>query len=152
MSTYRLTSPKRAAIAFAALATFCAVSPAFADETVAVSLAGERGGEMAIKLDRVSVAAGSVTFHVVNSAMNTPHEMVLVKADGPDTKLVVDAKTDRVSEAVLTSEGEVGGLKAGQSGDLTVTLKPGNYILICNLKGHYAAGMHTAFTVTAAAG
>lgn len=152
MSTHRLTSTKRAALVIAALAAFCAVSPAFAAETVAVSLVGERGGEMAIKLDHASMPAGTITFHVLNSAMNTPHEMVLLKANSADAKLDVDAKTNRVSEAALPSEGEVSGLKAGQSGDLTVKLEPGNYVLICNLKGHYAAGMHTSFTVTAAAG
>lgn len=152
MSIHRLISPKRAVLAIAALSAFCAVSPAFAAETVAVSLVGERGGEMAIKLDHASMPAGQITFHVVNSAMNTPHEMVLVKADSPDAKLAVDAATNRVNEKALTSEGEVGGLKAGQSGDLSVKLEPGNYMLICNVKGHYAAGMHIAFTVTAAAG
>ena len=27
-------------------------------------------------------------------------------------------------------------------------LAAGNYVLVCNLPGHYKAGMHTAFTVT----
>ncbi len=27
-------------------------------------------------------------------------------------------------------------------------LKPGNYVLFCNVSGHYAAGQHIPFTVT----
>ena len=27
------------------------------------------------------------------------------------------------------------------------TLAAGNYVMVCNLPGHYKAGMHTAFTV-----
>jgi uncharacterized cupredoxin-like copper-binding protein len=29
-------------------------------------------------------------------------------------------------------------------------LKPGKYMLFCNVQGHYAAGQHTVFTVTKA--
>jgi uncharacterized cupredoxin-like copper-binding protein len=36
----------------------------------------------------------------------------------------------------------------GQTGHMTVNLKPGRYMLFCNLPGHYAAGQHTMFTVT----
>ena len=30
---------------------------------------------------------------------------------------------------------------------LTLTLKPGHYVLICNLPAHYKAGQHVDFTV-----
>jgi len=32
-------------------------------------------------------------------------------------------------------------------GELTVTLDAGQYQLVCNLPGHYQAGMHTTFIV-----
>jgi uncharacterized cupredoxin-like copper-binding protein len=32
--------------------------------------------------------------------------------------------------------------------ELIVTLDSGNYQLVCNLAGHYEAGMHTSVTVT----
>jgi uncharacterized cupredoxin-like copper-binding protein len=35
----------------------------------------------------------------------------------------------------------------GASGWVTVTLPPGRYELVCNLPGHYAAGMYTQLTV-----
>ena len=32
---------------------------------------------------------------------------------------------------------------------LTLSLPPGQYALICNIPGHYMAGMHAALTVSA---
>lgn len=120
---------------------------AFAAETVSVQLVGERGGQMAIKLDKTEVPAGEVTFEVANVAANTPHEMVVIKLDKPGEMLKVDPAKNRVDEKTLMSMGEVSDLKAGQSGKLTVNLKPGSYELICNIKGHVAAGMVAMFTV-----
>ena len=51
-------------------------------------------------------------------------------------------------EAVERSE--PGSLEPGAPGavrDLTVQLKPGRYILFCNMEGHYMAGMHTELVV-----
>jgi uncharacterized cupredoxin-like copper-binding protein len=36
---------------------------------------------------------------------------------------------------------------AGQSGDLTVDLPAAAYALVCNLAGHYQAGMYADFSV-----
>jgi len=36
----------------------------------------------------------------------------------------------------------------GASGWVTVTLAPGQYELVCNLAGHYTAGMYAQLTVT----
>jgi uncharacterized cupredoxin-like copper-binding protein len=36
----------------------------------------------------------------------------------------------------------------GESGKMTLDLKPGMYMLFCNITGHYAAGQHTVFRVT----
>jgi uncharacterized cupredoxin-like copper-binding protein len=52
--------------------------------------------------------------------------------------------------------GEIGEFPPGQTGQAILTLKPGKYVLICNLvteengqlESHYAFGMRTAFTVT----
>jgi uncharacterized cupredoxin-like copper-binding protein len=43
--------------------------------------------------------------------------------------------------------GEAEDIAAGASKSVTLLLKPGHYVLICNLAGHYQVGMHTAFTV-----
>jgi uncharacterized cupredoxin-like copper-binding protein len=43
---------------------------------------------------------------------------------------------------------EAENIKPGRTAKLTVRLKPGRYILLCNLRGHYRGGMHAAFRVT----
>ena len=42
----------------------------------------------------------------------------------------------------------VEGIAAGSAGWVTLDLAPGRYELVCNLPGHYAAGMYTLLTVT----
>lgn len=39
-------------------------------------------------------------------------------------------------------------IPAGQSKEVSTTLKPGTYTLICNIPGHEDAGMHVQLTVT----
>ncbi len=36
----------------------------------------------------------------------------------------------------------------GESGQVTLHLNPGTYILFCNIPGHYAMGMWTLLKVT----
>jgi len=42
---------------------------------------------------------------------------------------------------------EIGEFPQGTTESLTVMLEPGKYQLVCNLPGHYAAGMHVGFEV-----
>jgi uncharacterized cupredoxin-like copper-binding protein len=48
----------------------------------------------------------------------------------------------------MKSLGEVEELQSSASGQLTLNLKPGNYLLTCNQPGHLHAGMWSKFTVT----
>ena len=59
----------------------------------------------------------------------------------------IDAE-NQVDEDKVGDKGEVSELDPGKSGTLTVALKPGKYLLICNVPGHYSAGMWTEFEVT----
>lgn len=124
--------------------TFAATSP----QVVAVSLLGEAGQPMSVKVDNTVINAGEVEFKVTNDAAGTDHEVVLVALGSTDEKIVADTKKHRVDEAKLDSLGEVGGLKPGDKGVLKATLKPGvTYALICNHKNHFELGMATRFTV-----
>lgn len=133
---------------FAAFAIVCLATPALAATTVKVTEGGEGGGPMTLTLDQSTIKAGETTFLVHNDAMTEEHEMVLVKLKSPSQMIAVDAAKGRVNEKTLHSMGEVSELKPGADGKLKAKLTPGSYVLLCNIKGHYQAGMHATLTVT----
>jgi uncharacterized cupredoxin-like copper-binding protein len=102
---------------------------------------------MGIKASPSKVKAGEVTFVVKNTSKDTIHEMILARLDDPSKQEPYLADENRVDEDQAGDLGEVSELDPGASGKLTVTLKPGNYLLYCNVPGHYMAGMWTKFTV-----
>jgi len=114
---------------------------------VTVKESGEGGGAMKIEMDKTELPAGAAVFKVSNDAMTETHEMVLVHLKSADQKIAVLAGKHRIDESKLKSMGEVSHLKPGASGELKVTLTPGSYMLLCNIKGHFEAGMYTKFTV-----
>ena len=103
---------------------------------------------MGITADMTEVSAGEVTFQVVNDSKDMIHEMVLAPVVDATTPMPYSTDLQKVDEDTAGHLGEVAELDTGQSGALTLTLKPGTYILYCNIAGHYAAGMWTLLTVT----
>ena len=103
-----------------------------------------------ITLSTDSVKAGEVTFHVTNNAADLVHEFVIFKTDLPEDQLPLTAE-NIVDEAGagITFINEVEDVEMGTSKDLTVTLEPGRYVLLCNTSEnlHYQHGMHIVFTV-----
>lgn len=125
-----------------------AFAATMAPQIIHVSLLGEADQPMSVKLDAATIKAGAITFEVVNDAIGTDHEVVLVELKSLDQTIKADPKKHRVNEKALNALGEVGGLKPGDKGELKATLKPGvSYALICNHKAHYELGMATRFTV-----
>lgn len=121
-----------------------ATSTPAADGTVNISLV-----EYKVKPSATSVKAGKVTFKVKNDG-TMAHEFLVIKTDLAEDKLPTQAKdssrVDEEGEGVETI-GEVPELEPGKSGSVTFDLKPGNYVLLCNVAGHYAAGQHISFKV-----
>lgn len=107
----------------------------------------DQGGVMGIKVDKPSVAAGQVTFEVVNSSKTMVHEMLVIKVDNFHDSLPYQTNEARVIEDKVQDFGEVSELEPGQSGSLTVNLKPGKYLLLCNIPAHYEMGMFIPFIV-----
>ncbi len=85
---------------------------------------------------------------MTNNSKDTVHEMIVMYLQEPGKPLPYIAGDKRVDEDKAGDKGEVSELDPGQSGTLTVNLKAGTYLLICNVAGHYEAGMWTEFTVT----
>ena len=96
-----------------------------------------------------AVPAGRITFEVTNSSKETVHEMIIAPVKGDKVPLPYNKDEMRVEEEKAGHLGEVSELDPGASGALTLTLKPGQYILYCNIPGHYVMGMWTMFTVSA---
>jgi uncharacterized cupredoxin-like copper-binding protein len=134
-------------------------SPPSADVTgtpVAVKL-GENGSKYFITVDTASVAAGTVTF-VIDNVGTMHHELVIFKTDLPPGQLPV-TNEDKVDEEALELIGEAvyakplrgdedHRIRDGRGANFTIDLKPGKYVLVCNLAGHYTKGQFIAFTVT----
>ena len=104
-------------------------------------------GPMGITATPRTVSAGEVTFAVTNASKTMVHEMVLAPVKDEKTPLPYDTASQKVDEDAAGHLGEVAELEPGQNGALTMTLKPGRYMLYCNIAGHYALGMWTLITV-----
>jgi len=129
-------------------ATVAFASPLWAATVVSVVEDGEGGSAMSLKLDPQTVKAGEITFNLKNDAVSEEHEMVVVRLKTADEKIPFDAKKDRIDEDKLKSMGEIGDIKPGATGTMTAKLKAGTYLVFCNIKGHYQAGMASKLTVT----
>jgi len=102
---------------------------------------------MAIRIDQDTIKAGPVRFDVTNWSRGIVHEMLVVAVDEPNVALPYDYDHARVSEDQVKVLGETDELEPNRSKTLELALSPGVYLLICNVPGHYAAGMATPLRV-----
>ncbi len=75
------------------------------------------------------------------------HNLRVVFTDLPVDELPLDDTGFMVNEDEVNVVASVAELVGGESKDVAVSLESGNYVLICNIVGHYGAGMYAAFTV-----
>lgn len=115
---------------------------------VGTSSADMATATMGITADPATVPAGDVTFKVTNTSDGFEHEMVVAPLADASAPLPYDKSAARLDEDAMGAIGEVAETAPGDSGEVTLNLKPGTYILFCNIEGHYAMGMWTTFTVT----
>jgi uncharacterized cupredoxin-like copper-binding protein len=98
--------------------------------------------EFAVQTSAATANAGKITFSVTNTG-KIEHELVILRTAKPAADL---GKGSRIEEVVHV--GEVAALKSGKTKTLTLALKPGHYSLVCNLPGHYMAGMRADLTIS----
>ena len=104
-----------------------------------------QGKEFSVVADPGTTKSGKITFTVKNDG-KVHHEMVVVPISSGSTVQSL-AKADGAANED-GSPGEVDGVDPGQSKSVTLDLKPGTYVLLCNEPGHFAGGMATTFTVS----
>jgi len=117
-------------------------------------MGGWGGGMMRVLTSRARVSAGTVSFRVVNTG-SLVHELVVLPLTGTqrvgERAVGADGRVDEtgsVGEASKTCGAGAGdGINPGAIGWVTLTLAPGNYELVCNLHGHYGAGMYAFLAV-----
>jgi uncharacterized cupredoxin-like copper-binding protein len=102
--------------------------------------------EWKITPSKTSEPAGRVTF-VAHNYGKLEHELVVIRSNHPANALPREGR----DASETGSQGEIGGVMPGRTGRVTLDLRPGRYVLICNRsdhEGHYEHGMFAAFTVS----
>jgi uncharacterized cupredoxin-like copper-binding protein len=97
-----------------------------------------------IDIASATAEAGAIAFEVTNTGQLL-HEFMVVRTDLAEDALPIDVV--QVDEAQLEIVASTLELPPGQSQLLLTDLEAGHYVLICNIPGHYNAGMHRTFTV-----
>lgn len=101
-------------------------------------------GEMFFRPKQVTASAGKLRVTEKNGGQVT-HEFILVRSSAAPGSLA--APGGEVDEKTLRIVGEIADVAPGKSKAKTFNLKPGSYVYICNVPGHYSAGMNGALSV-----
>ncbi len=114
-----------------------------------------QGGTMRLAADRSRVEQGLVTFVAANVG-SIGHELLVLRL--PRRQIVgtrpigadgaVDERGDVGEASNDCARGTGDGIPPGRASWTSLQLRRGSYELLCNLPGHYAAGMYTRLTVT----
>jgi uncharacterized cupredoxin-like copper-binding protein len=93
------------------------------------------------------VPHGDAILTVVNKGPDD-HELIMVRASGTYLPLRSDGLTvsEEKLEPVTSFSVDPGG--PGSVRTFRVHLRPGYYVLFCNMAGHFMAGMHTTMRVS----
>jgi uncharacterized cupredoxin-like copper-binding protein len=101
-----------------------------------------------VRQEAAVVPAGTVSLRIFNKGP-TRHELIVVRTDRAPGKLPLqdDGLTvDEEGQGVKFVD-DIDGLDIDDRQTLVLGLTPGNYVMYCNLEGHYLGGMYAALTV-----
>ncbi|HEX4743674.1 MAG TPA: plastocyanin/azurin family copper-binding protein [Candidatus Limnocylindria bacterium] len=134
---------------FAALALALTLAASACGETVAAFQPGEV--QLVVELTDYKVVTNVATIRAgetkigVRNRGSQPHDLVLLRTDLAPDKLPYDVGRARADEPGLVARTKE--LRAGGTAAVTATLEPGQYVIICNVAGHYGLGMRTSLRV-----
>ena len=117
-------------------------------------------GMQRVLLNPSSVPTGPVSMRVFNAGFLN-HELVVLplaqgqlpgqRSVGPDGKVDEAGSLGEASRTCGPDQGDEQtdnpGIASGATGWTTINLPPGRYELVCNIAGHYAAGMYAELDV-----
>src|SRR5664280_1001766 len=115
---------------------------------------GAAGAMMRVLVTPDAAAVGTVSLRVRNTGWMTHELVILPLSDGQavgqrgvdgDGRVDETGSVGEVSRSCDAGAGD--GLAAGSAGWTTLQLPAGRYELVCNLPGHYAAGMRALLIV-----
>ncbi|HLB29454.1 MAG TPA: cupredoxin domain-containing protein [Dehalococcoidia bacterium] len=127
-------------------------APATAATATAVTVKLGSPSEFKMEVSPTTVPPGDTQFNASNVG-TIAHELVIIKTDRDIATLPARAtdpnKVDEEASGQVMGEIEDDDLPAGASANITLNLPAGKYALICNVAGHYKAGMFIGFTAAA---
>ncbi len=150
-----LPSRVSSSLGFRAIWAIAAAMVITAALTESEPLSAHQGAAVAVRLSDFNVdpgagaeVAGEVAF-VVRNQGGTEHEFVVVRTELAPDALPLAQDGSQVDESQLDVVAKIEPFGSGETRTVTANLSPGNYVLLCNIPGHYQLGMRVAFTVTA---
>ena len=94
-----------------------------------------------------AVGAGLATFQITNGGA-VQHELLVFRSDlAPSAYPMKDGNIDEESPAITKVSDGDNLLPAGTQSRTVDLSKPGTYLFVCNLPGHFKAGMFSVVTV-----
>jgi uncharacterized cupredoxin-like copper-binding protein len=107
--------------------------------------------DFAIEAPNAQASSGLVDFHVTDNGP-TAHEFLIFQTDlTPDRFPMKDGRIDEAGNGIAKVFDSGANIDVNSTKTFHAALTQGSYYLVCNLPGHFLAGMHTAFTVKRAA-
>jgi uncharacterized cupredoxin-like copper-binding protein len=90
----------------------------------------------------LSAKAGDVAIQLKNKG-KIKHELVIIKT----SKSPGDLKVTKGRVSLKNSAGEIGATVAGATTTTSFKLAKGQYVFVCNIRGHYGDGMRGRLTI-----
>lgn len=93
-----------------------------------------------------STTPGEFIWRITNNGVLLHEVVIIATATDPGSLPTDDGTVDpaRIDGTVIAEVAEV---TAGHRAEAPISLEPGDYVLICNVAGHYESGMHRRLVV-----